>query len=392
MTDYFNSAHRLFEYTRFIRRDIHRHPELGLHEFRTAGLVSRELRALGLQVQEGVAKTGVVALLEGNPKDPVVMLRFDMDALPIMEETSAPYASENPGVMHACGHDGHIAVGLTVAKILSEKPGSLPGTVKFVFQPAEEGMGGAEKMIAQGVLTNPKPEVAFGIHVWNDQPVGWFGITAGPIMAAADIFEITITGRGGHGAFPHLTVDPVIATAHLITALQTIISRNVPPLETAVVTVASVHAGEAFNVIPTTVKMKGTIRTFSIEVREKVFQRFNDLVQQISIGFGCEAETILRSVTPALKNNPSLTLKVAEIAKNLIPGARVEQDFTTMGSEDMAFFLDEIPGCFIFAGSANNEKGLNATHHHPQFDFDEVVLPDAAALLCSIVDNYLNKK
>src|SRR4030042_4908738 len=196
------------------------------------------------------------------------MLRFDMDALPIMEETGAAYASENSGVMHACGHDGHIAVGLTVAKILSEKRGSLAGKVKFVFQPAEEGLGGAEKMIAEGVLENPKPDVAFGFHVWNDEPVGWFGITAGPIMAAADIFEITLTGRGGHGALPHLTVDPVIASAHLITALQTIISRNVPPLDTAVLTAASVPAGEAFNVIPTTVKMKGTIRTFSIEVRE----------------------------------------------------------------------------------------------------------------------------
>jgi len=392
MTDYIHSALSLFEYTQMHRRDFHSHPELGLNEYRTAGVVAQELKSLGIQIQEGVARTGVVGLLVGNPKGPVVMLRFDMDALPILEETGAPYASEYPGVMHACGHDGHIAVGLTVAKILSKKQASLAGTVKFVFQPAEEGLGGAEKMIADGVLENPRPQAAFGFHVWNDQRVGWFGITPGPIMAAADIFEITLTGRGGHGALPNFTVDPVIASAHIITALQTIVSRNVSPLETAVVTVASVHAGEAFNVIPTNVKIKGTIRTFTKEVRDTVFQRFNDLVLQISKGFGCEAEIILRSLTPALKNNPTLTHRVVEIAKNHIPDAVVQQDFTTMGSEDMAFFLDEIPGCFIFAGSADKEKGLNATHHHPRFDFDENVLPGAAALLCSIVDDYLQQE
>jgi amidohydrolase len=391
MTDYYRLAHSQYEFTQAVRRDLHRHPEMGFQEFRTAGIVARVLKSLGIEVQERIAKTGVVGLIEGVKKDPVVMLRFDMDALPIIEETGASYASENHGVMHACGHDGHVAVGLTVAKMLCENRENLHGTVKLVFQPAEEGLGGAEKMIQEGVLTDPKPEAAFGFHVWNDEPVGWFGITPGPVMAAADIFEITLTGKGGHGALPNMAVDPVITAAHLITALQTIVSRNVSPLETAVVTIATVHAGEAFNVIPSKVMMKGTIRTFTNSVRDLVHRRFTEIVQQITKGFGCEAIIDIRSLTPALVNDPQLVQRVAKLARDLIPEAEIDQEYTTMGSEDMAFFLNIIPGCFIFAGSCNRSRGLDAAHHHPKFDIDEQSLPGAAALLCSAVEDYLSK-
>ena len=211
MTDFLSEAQSLFEYTRSLRRDFHAHPELGFHEVRTAGIVAQELNKLGLEFNTGIAGTGVVALLEGAKPGPVILVRADMDALPILEETGAVYASQNPGVMHACGHDGHTAILLTVAKMLLAHRDELAGTVKFMFQPAEEGMGGAEKMIEGGVLENPKVDRVLGLHVWNEQPVGWFGISNGPMLAGAEIFKIKVEGKGGHGAAPHLSIDPVLA-------------------------------------------------------------------------------------------------------------------------------------------------------------------------------------
>lgn len=210
----------------------------------------------------GLADTGVVALLEGARPGPVLLVRFDMDALSILEETGAPYASQNPGVMHACGHDGHTAIGLTVARMLHAHRDELAGAVKFVFQPAEEGLGGAERMIAEGALEDPKPELTLALHVWNEKPLGWFGVAAGPAMAGAEIFKIKVRGKGGHGAVPHLAVDPVLASAQIVAALQSIVARNVAPLQAAVVSVCTIHGGEAFNVIPQAVELAGTIRTF----------------------------------------------------------------------------------------------------------------------------------
>ena len=229
MNNFLDEAQALFEYTRNLRRDFHKHPEIGLKEFRTANIVAKELSGLGMEVKTGVGQTGVVGLIEGKAPGPVVLLRVDMDALPIQEETGAEYASENPGLMHACGHDGHVAVGLTVARILNEHRNEFCGTVKMVFQPGEEGLGGAEKMIADGVLQDPPADVALGLHVWNEKPVGWIGVVPGPVMAAADTFTVKITGRGGHGAVPDLTADPIVAAAQVVTALQSIVSRNVPP-------------------------------------------------------------------------------------------------------------------------------------------------------------------
>ena len=233
-------AEELFPYNQAMRRDFHMHPELGFEEVRTAGIVARELQELGIEVTTGVGKTGVVALIEGPERGPVVLARVDMDALPIQEDSSAEYASQTPGLMHACGHDGHTAIGLTVAKMLVARQDELKGTVKLVFQPAEEGLGGAELMVEEGVLENPRPDCSLSLHVWNEKPVGWIGATSGPAMAASETFYINITGKGGHGAAPHLSIDPLLAAAQVVTTLQSIVARNVPPLDTAVVSVTSI--------------------------------------------------------------------------------------------------------------------------------------------------------
>ncbi|MGA2504263.1 MAG: amidohydrolase [Anaerolineales bacterium] len=384
MIDFLSEAQALFEYTQSMRRDFHAHPELGFKEVRTSGIVARELNSLGLEVRTGVGGTGVVALLEGSKPGPVLLIRADMDALPILEETGAPYASQNPGVMHACGHDGHTAILLTVAKMLYSHRTELGGTIKFMFQPAEEGLGGAEKMISNGILENPKVDVALGLHVWNEKPVGWIGVSNGPAMAGAEIFRIKVVGRGGHGAVPHLAVDPILASAQIVTALQGIVSRNVAPLETAVVSVCTIHAGETFNVIPPIVEMTGTIRTFEPSVRVRVLDRFNKTVHSIAEGMGCQAEIDLQKLTPATINHLGTAARVQGIANRLFPKSDVDlANYITMGSEDFAFILEKVPGCFFFIGSANPEKGLDAGHHHPKFDIDETALSRGVALMAA---------
>lgn len=384
MTDWFSEANSLFEYTQSLRRDFHMHPELGFQEFRTAGIVARELTALGLEVTTGVGGTGVTALIEGARPGPVVLLRADMDALPIIEETGAPYASQNPGVMHACGHDGHTAVLLTVARMLLAHRGELAGTVKLVFQPAEEGLGGAEKMIEDGVLDNPKVDYALALHVWNERPLGWIGVSDGASMAGGEIFKIKIIGKGGHGAAPHLAVDPILAAAQVVSALQGIAARNVAPLQSAVVSVCTIHGGETFNVIPPAVEMSGTIRTFEPGVRRKVLERFEKTVQAVAEGLGCRAEVDVKRLTPAVINDNGVARRVQETARALFPENEPDAgNYVTMGSEDMAYIMEKVPGCFIFIGSANPEKGLDAAHHHPKFDIDEAALPRGAALLAA---------
>ena len=392
MPDHLSEAMALFEYTQSMRRDFHAHPELGFQEVRTAGIVARELSALGLEVRSGVGGTGVVALLEGVKPGPVVLVRADMDALPIHEETGASYASQNPGVMHACGHDGHTAVLLTVAKILNSHRSELAGTVKFMFQPAEEGMGGAEKMIAAGVLENPSVDTALALHVWNEKPVGWIGIGNGPVMAGAEIFKIKVLGKGGHGAAPHLGVDPVLAAAQIVSALQGIVARNVAPLQTAVVSVCTIHGGETFNVIPPAVLMTGTIRTFEAGVRNLVLERFEKIVHSIAEGMGCQVEIDLQLLTPATINQSDSAIRVQAIARRLFPEGELDTaNYITMGSEDFSYVLEKIPGCFFFIGSANSNKGLDAGHHHPRFDFDEAALPHGAALMAATIADLLKK-
>jgi amidohydrolase len=390
MIDFLSEAQELFKYTRDLRRDFHRHPELGFQEVRTAGIVARELIDLGLEVSAGVGKTGVVATLEGDSQEPVILVRFDMDALPIQEETGAEYASQTPGIMHACGHDGHTAAGLAVARILEAHKGELGGTVKFVFQPAEEGLGGAEAMVADGVLENPRPDLSLSLHLWNDKPVGWIGVTPGPAMSASDRFTVKIIGRGGHGASPYLAIDPVVAGAQVISALQNIVARNVAPLESAVVTVTSMTGGEAFNVIPETVELKGTIRSFNPQVRKLVLERFEQITTGVAEALSCRAEVELRRVTPAVVNDPEMAKRVQEVAARVFPDSTIDNQERTMGSEDMSYMMEDIPGCYFFVGSANHESGLDAAHHHPKFDFDESALPRAAALMASAVVEFLD--
>jgi amidohydrolase len=382
MVDFLSEAQALFEYTQSMRRDFHAHPELGFQEVRTSGIVARELHSLGLEIHTGVGGTGVVALLEGAKPGPVLLIRADMDALPILEETCAPYSSQNPGVMHACGHDGHTAILLTVAKMLYAHRAELGGTIKFTFQPAEEGMGGAEKMISEGLLENPKVDFALALHVWNEKPVGWIGISNGPAMAGAEIFKIKVLGKGGHGAVPHLAIDPILAASQIVSALQGIVSRNVAPLETAVVSICMIHGGETFNVIPPTVEMIGTIRTFEPAVRVRVLEHFDKTVRSVAEGMGCQVDIDMQPLTPATINNPDISSRVQAVAKHLFPSSDVDpSNYTTMGSEDFAFILEKIPGCFFFIGSANPSKGLDAGHHHPKFDIDETALPLGAALM-----------
>jgi len=366
MKEFLTEAKAFFDYTQMMRREFHQHPELSFEEFRTSEIIARELGKLGMDdIKTGVAKTGVVALLKGNSPGPVVLLRFDMDALPVEEKTGAEYASQNPGVMHACGHDGHSAVGLTVAKILANRRSELAGTVKFVFQPAEEGLGGANLMVKEGVLENPRPDYSLAIHVWNDKEVNWFGITPGPVMAAADSFRVVLGGKGGHGAAPHQAVDPIIAASQVVTALQSIVARNVPPLKTAVVSVTSIQGGTAFNIIPPEVEMLGTIRTFDPDVRETVLQRFRTITTGVSDSLGCTSEIEINAVTPTVNNNPNLTTKVQEIASNLFPDAVIDTNAVTMGSEDFAFMM--------------------------QFDFNEAALENAVALVSSVASKLLSK-
>lgn len=391
MTGLLSEARDLLNYSRQLRRDFHLHPELGFKEVRTSGIVASELKKLGMVVTTSIGRTGVVGILDGHKGDQTVMLRFDMDALPIHEQTGAEYESLNPGVMHACGHDGHVSIGLTVAKLLVAHRKEFGGKVKFIFQPAEEGLGGAESMIHDGVLENPKPNICFGAHLWNEIPLGTMVINPGAMMAGSEVFTVQLTGKGGHGALPHATIDPIVATAQVISALQNIVSRNISPLDIAVVSVTAIKAGEAFNIIPETVELHGTIRSFDPDVRSKVIKRFNEITTGIASAMGCQANIDIRPMTPALVNDPEIARQVTNLISSEFPELNIDTTYQTMVSEDMAFFLQKIPGVYFMVGSANVEKGLNFGHHHPRFDFDENVLPLAAAIIACTTIHYLTQ-
>ncbi|MBV6397502.1 MAG: putative hydrolase YxeP [Anaerolineales bacterium] len=395
MNDFLAQARELFPYTQAMRRDLHMHPELGFREIRTGGIVAKELESLGLEVTKGVGKTGVIGLLEGARPGPTLLLRFDMDALPILEETGAEYSSQTEGIMHACGHDGHTAIGLTVAKILHAQRGQIAGTVKFCFQPSEEGRngeeyGGAQMMIRDGALESPRVDMTLSLHLWNDRPLGWVNVAKGPVMAGAEQFKIKLTGRGGHGAAPDTTIDPVIAAAQVVSAAQSIVARNVGPLETAVVSFTMIHSGTTFNVIPQEATLEGTIRTFDSSVREKVLARFDRIVRGVAEALGCAIEITLSQLTPALVNAEALTASVQETARRILPDAQHDDTpYLTMGAEDMAYMQEKVPGCYFFIGSANRERGLHYGHHHPKFDFDEDALARGAALMAAAAADLL---
>lgn len=371
------------------RRDLHRHPELGFQEVRTAGLVAAQLTQLGLEVQTGVGKTGVVGLLEGESDGPTVMVRADMDALPIQEANEVEYASESAGKMHACGHDGHTAVALAVAEVLSAHRSRIAGRVKFVFQPAEEIGRGAEAMIADGVLRDPAPDVVLGLHLWNEQPIGSVVLTDGPFMSAANDFAIQVSGRGGHGALPHEARDPILAASHIVTALQSVVSRNIRPVDAGVISVTMFQAGDSFNVIPQSVSMQGTIRAFRTEVRDLLESRLHEIAQGVGMALSCEVQVTMHRLTLPVVNAPDVNARLKQVFSRVAPEMRIVDDYQTMAAEDMSFFLDAVPGTFFFVGSADPSRGLDYPHHHPRFDFDERVIPVAVDLMASAVASYV---
>jgi amidohydrolase len=367
------------------RRDIHQHPELGFEETRTASLVADRLRSLDYQVTPGIGKTGVVALKK-NAGGRCVLLRADMDALPVEEANAVPYRSTHPGKMHACGHDGHVAIGLEVARRLA--PLELSGSVKFAFQPAEEASNGAQAMIGDGVLETPEVHAAFGIHLWNDLPVGTIGIMPGPVMASVDQFEIEILGRGGHAAAPHQTIDPVLIAAHVITGLQSLVSRRRDPMDEVVVSVTEVHAGRAFNVIPARADLRGTVRTFGGKFWEDAPRLVEETAQGIATAFGAQANVNYRRLSAPLVNDAKLSALMSEAARDVVGAGNVRTGVRTMGGEDMAYFLERVPGCFAFVGSAPR-GGTASPHHSPTFDIDEDALVVATELLSRTVVEFL---
>lgn len=372
------------------RRDFHAHPELAYTESRTSNIVADHLEKIGYEVRRGVGRTGVIALLQGKPGGKTLMLRADMDCLPIHEENQVPYASTTPGKMHACGHDGHTAVLMMTAQKLMERRNSIHGTVKLVFQPAEEGGNGAVALIEEGVLENPKVDAALGLHVYNNLPVGKVGLSPGPLMAGIDSFQLTIEGVGGHAAAPHQTVDPIVVAAHLITALQTVVSRNVDPIQSVVVTVGAIHAGDAFNVIPRTAEMKGTVRYFDKELGKKLPQWIERIIRGTVESFGARYNLQYECLAPPTVNDAGLAAFIRDVSREVVGAENVSFNERLMGSEDMAYYLERVPGCFFFIGSANESKQLNFPHHSPKFDFDEDALETGVKVFLHAVDQYFS--
>ncbi len=374
------------------RRHLHQYPELGFQEFETSRFIVERLESLGFdEIRTGVGKTGVVALLKGSKPGKVVALRADMDALPINEENDVEYRSKNPGVMHACGHDAHVSMLLGAARVLAAKRDEIPGTVMLVFQPAEEGLGGAKAMIADGALENPKPDAIFGLHIWQETPAGVVEVRDTVAMVAGDGFKMTIKGKGGHGATPQYAIDPIAIGAAIVNGLQTVMSRNTDPVLPGVVTVGSFHAGEASNVIPSTAELRGTIRTVTPEQRTYAHERVKAISEGIAAAMGAEIDASILFGVPATVNTPAMAAVVREVATELVGPERVTEGVVKAASEDMSEFLNRVPGCYFFVGSRNEEKGYVWGHHHARFDIDEEAMAIGISMLAGSALRYLEQ-
>ena len=371
------------------RRDLHRIPETGFKEVKTAAHVAAQLTRLGLEVRTGVAGTGVVGLLRTGRPGPTLMIRADMDALPIAEETGLPFASTHPGCMHACGHDAHMAMALGAAAVLNDLRARLGGTVKFVFQPAEEGPGGAKPMIEAGVMDDPKVDCAIACHLWAERPEGTIGVRSGPCLAAMDRFEIKILGRGGHGAQPHLCVDAIEVGAQVVSALQRIVSRQMNPVEPAVVTVGTFHAGTAFNIIPAEAAMSGTTRTFNAEVWSGWNERVERVVKGVCDSMGAGYELNYVQGYPPTVNDAGVAEVVRRAAAAVVGAERVEEPELTMGGEDMSFFLQRAPGCFYCLGVG---RPGGAPLHNSRFVFQEELMLLGVETHCRVALEVLGKE
>jgi amidohydrolase len=370
-----------------LRRDFHQHPELGLREVNTAEKVGGVLKGLGIETKMLVHGPGVRGFLKGAMSGKTIALRADMDALPIQEETDVPYKSQNKGVMHACGHDAHIAMLLGAAMILSERKDGLKGNVVFIFQPAEEIGVGAKAMVEEEVLEGV--DSIFGLHVYSTLPLGTFNYRPGALMAAGDFFDVKITGKGGHGGLPHLTVDPIVVAVNAINAIQTIVSREVDPLESAVVSICKMEAGEAYNVIPETATFGGTIRSHKPELRESLPKRVKEILDGVVSGMRGSYEFNLMSKFPATINDEKMTAFAVNVAKEILGGDKILLMKPLMGSEDFSFYLQKIPGTFAFLGVENKEKGIIYPQHHPKYEIDEDILPIGTTFHVAVALEYL---
>ena len=374
------------------RRSIHQRPELGFQERLTSEFIAQKLQEWGIECQTGIAKTGVVATIDGDHAGKVLAIRADMDALPIQEENEVPYCSQHDGVMHACGHDGHTAIALGTAYYLSQHRQDFSGTVKMLFQPAEEGPGGAKPMIEQGVLKNPDVDAIIGLHLWNYLPLGTIGVRSGPLMAAVESFRCNIMGRGGHGAMPAETIDSVLVSAQIVNALQTIVARNLNPLDSAVVTVGELHAGTALNAIADKARMSGTVRYFNPALEDFMGKRIEEIIAGICQSHGAKYDLDYWQLYPPVVNDPCITELVRSIATGVVETpVGIVPECQTMCGEDMSFFLKEVPGCYFFVGAANPEKGLDYPHHHPRFDFDETALAMGVEMFVRCVEKILKE-
>lgn len=373
------------------RREIHRHPELAFCEQRTARYICDRLEELGIEYRAGVGKTGVVGDIRGARPGKTILLRADMDALPVTELTAAPYASQNRGVMHACGHDSHVACLLGAAKILQENRDSFGGNVKLMFQPAEEDAGGAMPMIEDGLMENPRIDAALALHVEPTFPCGTVALKAGATMASPDEFDIVIRGRGGHGAYPHNTADPIVAAARVIDTLQSIVARNIDPNEAAVVSVCKVQAGNFYNVIPDEAVIGGTARAISRETRKLLEERIGQIARGVCEAMGVTCEYRYRHVFSPLINDEDMTELIRTTTGGMIGADRViSLEAPFMGGDDFSYVAERVPACYFYLGCRNEERGFIHPWHSAHFDLDESCMPLGVAILTAATITYLN--
>ncbi len=371
------------------RRQFHQYPELGFQEILTADFIAQKLSEWNIPHQAQVAKTGIVATIKSNYQGKVLAIRADMDALPIREENNIIYRSKHDGIMHACGHDGHTAIALGTAYYLANNRDKFKGTIKIIFQPAEESPGGAKPMIEAGVLKNPDVSAIIGLHLWNYLPIGTVGVRSGALMAATERFECKILGRGGHGAIPDTTVDSIVVGSQIVNALQTIVSRNVSPIDSAVVTIGMFESGTAPNVIADTAKLSGTVRYFNPKLEKIISTRFEEIVKGVCQSMGANYELDYWQLYPPVINNDRIAELVKSVAMEIVETPLgIVPECQTMGGEDMSFFLQEVPGCYFFLGSSNPAQGLNFPHHHPRFNFDENVLSMGVEIFVRCVEKF----
>ena len=369
-----------------IRRDIHMYPELGFQEFRTSQLIASYLENLELEVRKNIAQTGVLGILRGKEEGKTILLRADIDALPLEELNDVPYKSKNKGIMHACGHDGHIAILLGTAKILATYKDQIKGIVKFAFQPAEElPPGGAEPMIKEGILENPYVDKVYALHLANHLKVGKIAVRKGFFCAQADAFTIKVKGRGGHGSTPDKCIDPIIISTHIVQALQEIPSREIDPHTPFVLSICKIQSGNTFNVIPEDAEIEGTVRTFDKNLAETISKRIETISKNIAEAFRGKAEIEYQFGYPPGKNDEKEAEFVKKIAEEVVGKENVIEDKPSMGGEDFSYFLEERPGAMFWLGSGNEEKGLNHPHHSPYFDFDESAMAIGIEMFVRIV-------